>query len=310
MSNHVRNSMPQLHVGRAQARVGPLTLFPIWTDAPLASERRYRLPETGSVGLVAEKEDGPAVEELVVENDAADPLLILEGMTLDGGWQHRVLTTSILVAPYRRTPIPVRCIEQSRWHGQRHQSFSGFDAPLRMRSTLRRLDVEHGRVAGAAPDQGRVWARVADYERRSGMTNATHSLHEMQGTAAARLRGALAGVAPLPAQRGVIVAVLGHPVLAEVADHPDTLVQRWDALLTGLALDAADAPFMPTPAYRARAFAHRIVTAPLTAFADAGIGTSLVADDHDLVSLRGVADRSGMLHSIVLNTRHELVLAA
>lgn len=302
--------LPQLHVGQAQATLGPLTLFPIWTDEPFAPRRTYRLPERGRVGVATEREDGPQVAELILDNPGDDPLLVLEGMTLDGGWQHRVLTRSILAAGHQRTPIPVRCIEQSRWHGQRGQRFSAYDAPLRTRSTLRSTDRggEFGVVG--EPDQLRVWADVEEYEVLSGVRSQTSSLHELQERAAAGLAQELRRVRPLPAQRGVVVAALGHPVLVELTDHPATLAERWDALLSGLAIDVAGAPAVPTPAYRARSFARRMAELQIAGTAAAGIGIGLDADDRRLVSLRGIAQGRRMLHAVALNTRHEFVLAA
>ena len=104
--------------------LGPLTLFPIWTDAPFTTDRRYQIPAAGSVGVAAEREDGPSVAELVLHSESAAPFLVLAGMTLDGGWQHRVVTRSIVAGPRQRTRISVRCVEQSRWHGQAGHRFS------------------------------------------------------------------------------------------------------------------------------------------------------------------------------------------
>lgn len=304
--NTLTIQMPRLHVGNRQAVIGGLTLYPIWTEAPLA-ERRYRLPEPGRLDLVAEHEDGPRVQELILDNSGDEPLLVLEGMTLDGGWQHRVVTRSILVGAGQRTAIPVRCIEQSRWNGQRSQSFSTFDAPAAMRSALRSLKSD---ASGFEPDQGEVWSNVENYERTSGHRSRTHSLHEVQRRAAEQLEEQLRAARPLPGQRGVVVAASGHPMLAEVCDHPDTLAQRWDALLSGLALDAATAAPAATPGHRVRTFVRRMGRAAPQPAAPIGIGWSVEARDHDIVSLRGIADDTALLHAVALNPRHELVLAA
>lgn len=310
MPHTFASPLPQLHVGHAQATLGPLTLFPIWTDAPIDPQRRYRLPERGRVGVATEHEDGPVVSELILDNPFDEPLLALEGMTLDGGWQHRVLTRSILAAPRQRTPIPVRCIEQARWHGERAQRFSAYDAPLRTRATLRERR-PRGPFGGAAEaDQGQVWANVEQYSLQVGISSPTSSLHEMQHQAAGAVTAQLQRVRPLPAQRGVVVAALGHPVLVEITDHPDTLAQRWDALLAGLALDAAAAPYVPVPARRARSFVNRMAQVPVTVRMDAGTGAALDADDQHLVSLRGIAQERNVLHAVALNIRHEFVLAA
>ncbi len=229
MPHTFASPLPQLHVGHAQATLGPLTLFPIWTDAPIDPQRRYRLPERGRVGVATEHEDGPVVSELILDNPFDEPLLALEGMTLDGGWQHRVLTRSILAAPRQRTPIPVRCIEQARWHGERAQRFSAYDAPLRTRATLRERR-PHGPFGGAAEaDQGQVWANVEQYSLQVGISSPTSSLHEMQHQAAGAVTAQLQRVRPLPAQRGVVVAALGHPVLVEhhrSPGHPGAAVGR------------------------------------------------------------------------------------
>lgn len=302
-------ALPQLHVGHAIGRVGPLTVIPIWTDAPMPDKRSYALPAQGALGLVSEHHEGPRVGELICDNAGDDPLLLLEGMTLDGGWQHRVLTRSLLLAPHQRTAIPVRCIEQSRWDGAHAQSFSRFDVPLRMRATLRNLDEPYAH-RGSEPDQGRVWRRVADYQRRTGRTSATNSLHELNVASLADAAAGPASVRPLPGQRGVIIGALGQPVLAEITDHPDTLAQRWDALLNGPLLDVEGLPFVPTPAGAARAFAALLAAHRVVVDGDAGIGRSLRIPDEASLSLRGIADQRALLHASVINTRHELVLAA
>lgn len=291
-----QTTIPTLHVG-APRTLGPLDVFPIWTDAPMPEGRRYDLPDDGEA-VVSELETGPEVESLVLINPGDVPLLVLEGMTLDAGWQHRVLTRSLLAAAGSRTVVPVRCIEQSRWSGSRRQRFSKHEAPLSVRKAARLDDV----------DQMQVWSHVADYEARHGGTR-TNSLSALLETTSAHWREDLRALRPLPAQRGVLLGVLGHPVMLEVVDHPATLEQRWDALIGGLAADAVDMPYVPTPVRRAQDFADRARGLGVEATTRAGEGFLLDGVDDDVVSLRGIADGSGLLHANALNLRHELTLA-
>lgn len=289
--------LPGLHVG-AGRRLGALDVFPIWTDAPMVERRRYSLPVGDSVAVLSEVEGRPQVDTLVVDNPGPEPLLVLEGMTLDGGMQHRVLTSSFLVAARSRTQVPVRCIEQSRWSGSLRQRVAAFESPISLRSDLRK----------GLSDQHSVWRRVASYERRHGASR-TNSLSDLLVDTSDAWQEAMPELRPLPAQRGVVIGVLGHPVMAEVVDHPSTLTQRWDALLRPLSADVAGLGYVPTPDARVRDFVQRLQGLPARRLPGAGVGDSLVAED-DLISLHGICDAAGLLHASALNMRHELTLMA
>src|SRR5829696_299319 len=120
-------ALPAIHLG-SPVQAGPLTVFPVWTDAPLAA-RPYRttLP---AAGAVKEHDGGPSVESLMVSNPRATPVLLLEGALLEGGWQHRVLAQSVLIGGKTRQDVDVRCVEQRRWGGERGQHFGTHRAPL------------------------------------------------------------------------------------------------------------------------------------------------------------------------------------
>ena len=111
-------TLPTLHVG-APTAVGPLTLFPIWTDAPVPDVPvPLDPPATATIG---ELDSGPAVELLTAKNPTPLPYVLLEGTIVDGGWQHRVLVHSVLVGGSAQLDLPVRCVEQGRWNGDTAQ---------------------------------------------------------------------------------------------------------------------------------------------------------------------------------------------
>ncbi|GAA4243235.1 ARPP-1 family domain-containing protein [Dactylosporangium darangshiense] len=300
------NLMPALHLG-APTQAGPLTVFPIWTDAPIAPVAyRTSLPADARIDEL----DDPTVGRLRVTNAGTTPVLLLEGALLDGGWQHRVVTRSMFVDAQTREDVEVACVEQHRWSGGHGQQLARYRAPLAVRGALRGLRVEP--LPTEAPDtgidQGDVWQRVHRYERELGGSE-TSSLVQLQKRLDAELVHVLAAVRPMFGQRGVLIGAAGHPVLLEVFDDPQTLAEQWDALLSAVALDARLAPPKPTLGARARAFVQRVAAAPLRVADAAGEALAVHADD-DLVSARGVATDDRLLHLAVLNAKHQFVLAA
>jgi hypothetical protein len=303
----MHNPLPTMHLG-APTVVGPLTLFPIWTDAPVPDVPvPLEPPDTATIG---ELESGPTVELLTAKNPTPLPYVLLEGTIVDGGWQHRVLVHSVLVGANAQLDLPVRCVEQGRWNGDTAQRLHRRRAPLGVRGATHgvRRPTEDSRVAGRV-DQGDVWSRVSHYEQTYGASG-THSLVEVldQAEVTDDLRAAVPR--PLLGQRGVLVGVAGHPALVEVFEHPDSLVQQWDTLIDGLLASTLHVPRRTTSTRRARAFIDRLTNRALPARTAAGAGVLGEADD-DLVSIRALDTVDGRtIHATALNVRHELVLAA
>ncbi|MFD2078122.1 hypothetical protein SAMN05421678_13124 [Actinopolymorpha cephalotaxi] len=300
------NLLPALHLG-APTQAGPLTVFPVWTDAPVTPlAYRTSLPAHARVDEL----DVPVVGQLRVTNAGSTPVLLLDGGLLDGGWQHRVLTRSVLVDAQAQQVVEVACVEQNRWAGGRDQRLARHRAPLAVRGALRGLGAESSGLHRANVDQGDVWQRVSRYERELGAT-ATSSLVELQSRLAAESAAALNETRPLYGQRGVLIGAAGHPVLLEVFDDPQTLTEQWDMLLSAAALDARLAPSQPTPGRRAREFVKRLVATPLrTANMPGKAVVAIEGEDAKLISARGIAVESRLLHLGVLNAAHQFILAA
>lgn len=305
--NETPTALPALHLG-APTVVGPLTLIPIWTDAPVPDAPT--LLEPPAAATIGELDSGPNVELLTAKNPTALPYALLEGTIVDGGWQHRVLVHSVLVGANAQLDLPVRCVEQGRWNGDTAQRLHRRRAPLGVRGATHgvRRPTEDSRVAGRV-DQGDVWSRVSAYEQAYG-ASPTSSLVEVldQAKVTDELRAAVP--APLLGQRGVLVGVAGHPALVEIFEHPDQLTQQWGALIDGLLASTLHVPRQATSARRARAFIGRLTSRALPETSPAGVGVLAETTD-DLVSVRALESDDGRtVHATALNVRHELVLAA
>ena len=298
---------PVNHVG-SPTHVGPLSVFPVWTDAPVPRHAlRTSLPKGATIDEVAE---GSVVERLSLHNPTDSMFLLPGGSVFDGGWQHRVLVHSVLADARTDVDLDVRCVEQGRWDGTGQQRLHGRRAPLAVRGALRgiRTDRQPLGRAGRA-DQGDVWNRVHRYERTMG-SSASSSLVEVTDRLEDQAGDVLARLQPLPGQRGVLIGIGGHPVVLEVFDHPRTLTRQWGAIITSVLADAHLVPARPTTGRRARIFAQRVSERTLQPWADAGAATAVEARD-DLAVIDAIATRqNNVIHLSALNARHELVGAA
>ena len=71
-------------------------------------------------GLVTIREvsERGSVSDLLVDNRAERPVLIVDGEEFVGAKQNRVANLTLLLAPDRTTSVPVSCVEQGRWSRQ------------------------------------------------------------------------------------------------------------------------------------------------------------------------------------------------
>ena len=246
-------SPTRLHVGQGTTR-SPLTVFPVWTDAPSLGSAH----STGSDAPVdvAERSGSPAVDQLVVTNRGDRPVLLLAGELLEGGMQHRALTATTLLAPGTPTVLPVLCVEQGRWHGGEAHRRRSRRAPLSLLPHLERADGQH-----------EVWRRVSRFGAVAG-PSATESLLDRLDA----VTTLTSGLRPLPGQRGLLVGIAGRPAWLELFGSTRALAEHWTGLLDAATLDALGRPASRTPAALARAFTERVESTPLTRTRSAGLG--------------------------------------
>lgn len=304
--------MPELHVGRGVG-LGPLTIFPAWTDAAappgLATGKAARVD-------VSERDDDPVIDQVVLTNRGYSMALLLEGELLEGGWQHRALQNDVVLVPGVPMVTSAACVEQRRWQGKPEFRRQARRAPASVRAAI-----------GTAPPEARqqeVWQRVARYETALGpsptasyidhldrlTTPAQAGLFDTNNGQVDELVQEIRWLRPLPGQRSVIAAVGGHPVLAEVFASRSALAAHMHQMLTGLLIDAitAGAPPEPAPSRRARRFAQGLDSVHATPRIDvnAGAGEALAGGTADVV-VRGVSLAGRWAHLTAFNRHHPIL---
>ena len=201
-------------------------------------------------------QDRARVSELAIQNLSDRPLLLLAGEVVRGGKQDRVVARDRIVPPHSEPiPLGVFCVEPGRWHGLSAQ----FAASKAMAHPKLRREVTEAR------DQQKVWNEVARANRsvaetlaaaptagRVGAAGAPHAQSSYARTMEARpvqdhLAGGSRAILPqIPREAvGVVVAVNGQPVWADLFASP-ALFERYRAkLLRSYLVEAIRAGRMP-----------------------------------------------------------------
>jgi hypothetical protein len=230
--------IPALHVGQAIA-AGPVTLFPVWTDAP-AMRGLQTGPSTRV--RVAELTDGPSVGALAVENLGTKPVLLLEGELLEGGWQTRILVRDVILLPQESRVVEVACVEQHRWAGASAHTRRGRLTTKSVQAALRTSD-----------RQSQVWSVIRRYDEALGATATSSLADHLDRVASALLPH------PLPGQSGVIVGVAGHPIALELFGSRSALAAHLPGVVEAATLEAMlHTQIANVPARRARRFAKAV----------------------------------------------------
>jgi hypothetical protein len=305
-SNKAKAVLPGMHVGRGQ-RYGNVTWFPIWTDAPVVERDYTTKPAACEVAVV--EQANPTVGVIEIENSGDKPVLLIEGDLLEGGWQHRALTRTVLVAAKSNTKLPVVCVEAGRWGGASVQRLGNKSAPVGVRRAMRGLSKNNsGVVNQASADQGAVWDSVRAYSAMNNKARPTESLVEVQNEIEAELAALkLEKPQALLGQRGVLIAIGGKPLALELFDHPDTLAERLETLLDAYLPQSLAQQYVECPARYARDFVVRIEML--------GVEPTETADrlrnrPDRVVAAEAFVRNEQLLHMSALNAAHELVLAA
>jgi hypothetical protein len=300
------NRLPMMHVGSGY-RYGNLTWFPVWTDEAIAP-RRYATA-AGKKFTVSEVAQA-SVQSLQVDNQAEQDLLLLEGMILEGGWQHRALTRSVFIPARAQAQIPVVCVEQNRWGGVSEQAAGKKLAPTAVRVAMRGLSRDNrGNVSQNGADQSRVWGNVAGYQTRLNASAPTQSLADMQDQIKNTI-ASLPKIEPLPGQRGVVVAAMGQPIAFELFDHPDTMAERLEGMLESYLMDVLDKNYTQVRSQLARDFVYQVSKLKLKKTEEVRGSARSQSVNSRYVAAESVSLNGSLVHLSCINSQHELVLAA
>jgi hypothetical protein len=246
---------------------GNLTIFPVVsrqvhdTGAFLTLDEGVR---TGSVVITEANQVAPLVRRpgtrpqngsaevnrLVLINNSSRPLLLLAGEIVTGGKQDRVIGADRIVAP-KSDPVDlsVFCVEPGRWV-ERSKNFSSMNGQMAQPSVRR--------PAMDTKDQSEVWANVGASNRAMAKAApaATETVEVTSSYAGVMSNGAVNEsidkiAAPITQDyqkllrqlkdrkaTGVVVAIAGRIVWADIFASPELLETYWPKLVRSYAAEA------------------------------------------------------------------------
>jgi hypothetical protein len=194
--------------------------------------------------------DGAEVNHLVLENRSSRPLIMLAGEIVTGGKQDRVVAKDRIVPP-KSGPLDlsVFCVDPGRWTAR--GDFASDAAPIAQPSVRREVLV--------GQDQGTVWASVR--QSVAGAAKAVPAPEAMQLRATSSYAAAMDHIGvqkqvdhiAAPIERsyeklerqlraeqavGVVAAVNGQIIWADVFASPELFNQYWPKLVRSYAAEA------------------------------------------------------------------------
>jgi hypothetical protein len=252
---------------------GNLTIFPVVGGTDYDTSHIMTLDEGTKAGTVVVTEQGSLrglvrrpqqasrgssaqVNQLVLVNNSDRPLLLLAGEIVTGGKQDRVIGADRLVPP-KSDPIDlsVFCVEPGRWVA-RSDRFGSMHSQMAQPSV---------RVpAMAAKNQQQVWDRVAAARQSAEMASSLETPHAGSGgNDLAALRSTTSYAATMAAPpvqakidtvagnyssvvselrktgaKGVVVAINGELVWADLFASNDLLLRYWQKLMRSYAAES------------------------------------------------------------------------
>jgi len=244
MNASIQNYLASLRLGEPQVHRN-IVVFPM-LGSSIGGSRWLTLGEAiEQQGLsVSEVSQGGSVPNLIVNNRADRPVLLLDGEELIGAKQNRVLNTTILLKEKSDTVVPVSCTERGRWS---YVSAAFADAKVVMASKIRAqkmMAVSESLAAseGFKSDQGEVWAEIDALHAKAGTSSPTGAMHDLFKARERELEECLRTFAPLPDQIGLLVVIDGEVAGFDVIGHAGVYPLEHPKLVKSYVIEAFSQP--------------------------------------------------------------------
>ena len=231
---------------------------------------------------------GGTVNTIVAVNRGKCDVLILEGESIVGAKQNRVVTMDVLMAAGTTVHVPVGCVERGRWDA-RFAKFESSDTVLEpgMRSnTVSEMSSQR------SVDQGRLWAQVGDKLKSAQVSSRTEAYHEFYATKSREVHAKVQALPTLPGQVGVMALADGRLVGLDAFAHERHWRVSGERFVSSYVIEAMSVSSDPRATNAGEAAMLRMTAQQwLTAIScacqavrpSAGLGVRLTLEDDGLV---------------------------
>jgi hypothetical protein len=191
---------------------------------------------------VAEFTDAGQVSRIKIINHSARMVFIMAGEQLVGCKQNRIVNSSIMVPAHSEMPLPVTCVERSRW-GYTSSAFLSLrtSSHYYLRAMVSGQASKSYRFAGAPiSDQTKVWGEVSRKLEAMDSPSSSDAMQDLYRTYAVKL-GELKQNFSAPADCNAAAFVIaGRIIGTDFFDKADTLRKLWRKLIKSCSIDALE----------------------------------------------------------------------
>jgi hypothetical protein len=243
---------------------------------------------------ITEVSEGGSVPQLLLVNEATQPVLLLDGEELVGAKQNRVLNLTVLVPAMSKTVIPVSCIEQGRWHW-RSRHFEAANRTLYASARAEKMAQVSQSMReedSYRSDQHAIWESIGRKAANFEMHSPTGAASDLYEDRSALLDHMVSQVKPQTDQVGAAFMVRGRLVGAELFGSAQGFSSLLPKLVRSYGLDAIDARestrvrrrrAASDPATLVKTFLAKLLSATALRKRALGLGEDLRLEEHDLV---------------------------
>lgn len=193
------------------------------------------------IAQVNEVNESGNVNKLRVTNNSQHYLFFMDGDILSGAKQNRVLNTSLFIAPFSETEIPVSCVEKGRWnYKSKNFSSTNFTAPHNIRFNKNRQTTQSLRNRmNYSADQHSIWKEVDKYEKYYGYHSHTKDLTMLYEGSKINSEDLEKQLIKDKASNGLAVFVNKEIVCVDIFGRSDVLDEYFSKIIRSVGIEAS-----------------------------------------------------------------------
>ncbi|HSS19011.1 MAG TPA: DUF6569 family protein [Pyrinomonadaceae bacterium] len=219
-------------------------VFPLFSSDGKAPAPLLELDEALEHGLaeITEESEGGNVPRLTVVNKSDRDLIIYEGQQLIGAKQNRIVNVTVIVAANSTLPIPVSCVEQSRWSytSDSFGSSQNFSYPSLRRTTHSDVSRSQAERGTADSNQSKVWSAISAKMRRMRVASPTAAIEDMYYSQVPEPKVLTEKFSVADNQVGYIAYIKGGFAGSDVYSSANVCRGKMEKLIRGYYLDSRD----------------------------------------------------------------------
>jgi hypothetical protein len=187
--------------------------------------------QAGMLEITEVKGDGGGeVPFLRFVNRGIVPILVLEGMVVEGNLQNRTVRHSFILLPEQTVLKEVFCVQSGRWGNRKKATSSQYHAY----SALRKLNISK------KSSQSDTWNNIREKFARLNSISKSEAVDELFKDYDAVINEYKKSFSCKPEHIGMIAVLNGNPLGLDCFGIERVFQKQFDKLLSGIVLDAID----------------------------------------------------------------------